>query len=748
MFETDVQGSRKGEVTYMERRMFESIGNKYSNEQRKGTTGRTGFTFNNSSNDSNSCGSSGSSGNNKISDLNAEYLRRTSMPVNNSNSNNYIKCSSSSSNTASIFGISNSSTTNNTNNNSNSNNSLARSTINVFSNALSHTFQNIPNTLSNLTSPFTSSSQSNTNTNSFNTVFGVNPSPNTYKPKNLNFKPNQFHIDALISNFETKVIGAEEIVYFKIDLYSAITKQEWTIYHKYSDFYELNLIFKKYYTKAPYFPGDTYLRLSNLSDLIHKKENLEHYIKDVINRSDLLTSIYCIKFLKLENHYPDIALYHPFMMYNLEDELDLPISCAYFYEETNLLFLGLGKPKQDMLSGIFTKVKSKIPFFSKAEPPKTICGQLVVYNIIKNYQGVYHFEPLYSKALYSEVSSINYYKDKNCLCVGLNDGSVQLYKVYTTESTEESKGEFIIEAGVISSYSAAIVGAVVNFNYGYIYTIAKDVYIKISELNYQSLMKEYAITKRSITKMVYDDVMGRIILGDEGGSVYVVDITTNVLAPKTVCVFNCGGNRSVCCLKYERNECRLFVGMKGGDLLAFKLKNYQGKYGEIEFMKVLDVVVSQGLDVNEVIVNAKEEMMVALNNGSIPVYCRDLNKPEFVVDAHLLSVNGMFWEEKKKMLITCSEDKSVKMCQFPVYWPGEMIRDAHKTYGNNNNSQQRNDDMQQQCEYDNHFVFNNNNNDNNVNSSVSHSNVNKKEMYSNEDIEKWSEDLDGWAYEI
>jgi hypothetical protein len=48
-------------------------------------------------------------------------------------------------------------------------------------------------------------------------------------------------------------------------------------------------------------------------------------------------------------------------------------------------------------------------------------------------------------------------------------------------------------------------------------------------------------------------------------------------------------------------------------------------------------------------------------------------------------------------------------------------------------------------------VFNNNNNDNNnsVNSnSVSHSSVNKKEMYSNEDIEKWSEDLDGWAYEM
>ena len=191
--------------------------------------------------------------------------------------------------------------------------------------------------------------------------------------------------------------------------------------------------------------------------------------------------------------------------------------------------------------------------------------------------------------------------------------------------------------------------------------------------------------------------------------------------------------------------------MKGGDLLAFKLKNYQGKYGEIEFMKVLDVIISQGVDVNEVIVNAKEEMMVALNNGSVPVYCRDLNKPEFVVDAHLLSVNGMFWEEKKKMLITCSEDKSVKMCQFPVYWPGEMIRDANKTYGAHPQQQQQ-QDMQQQSGFlntnDNNCVFANSGSSSNNNANSVNKDSRKKEMYVNEDIEKWSEDLDGWAYEI
>ena len=34
----------------------------------------------------------------------------------------------------------------------------------------------------------------------------------------------------------------------------------------------------------------------------------------------------------------------------------------------------------------------------------------------------------------------------------------------------------------------------------------------------------------------------------------------------------------------------------------------------------------------------------------------------------------MFWDDDKKMLITASLDKSVKMHQFPIFWPSEMIR--------------------------------------------------------------------------
>ena len=78
----------------------------------------------------------------------------------------------------------------------------------------------------------------------------------------------------------------------------------------------MNLIFEKYYTKPPIFPGSGFQRLNEVNEINSKKEKLNIYIKEVINRPDLLTSIYCVKFLKLENHYPDIQLYYPLELYN------------------------------------------------------------------------------------------------------------------------------------------------------------------------------------------------------------------------------------------------------------------------------------------------------------------------------------------------------------------------------------------------------------------------------------------------
>ena len=40
------------------------------------------------------------------------------------------------------------------------------------------------------------------------------------------------------------------------------------------------------------------------------------------------------------------------------------------------------------------------------------------------------FEPLYAKPLYTECSSMNFFKDKSCLTIGMYDGSINIYKIF------------------------------------------------------------------------------------------------------------------------------------------------------------------------------------------------------------------------------------------------------------------------------------------------------------------------------
>ena len=150
---------------------------------------------------------------------------------------------------------------------------------------------------------------------------------------------NKYGLAVNISNYETRMSGVEESVFYKIDLYSKLSNKSWSVSHKYMEFFELNLIFEKYYVSPPFFLGGTMMSSERGADVIHRKAVLNQYIKDVCNRSDLMTSIYCVKFLKLENHYELIMSYYPKELYYFKEQLVLPISVSYFFTFSREIFL-------------------------------------------------------------------------------------------------------------------------------------------------------------------------------------------------------------------------------------------------------------------------------------------------------------------------------------------------------------------------------------------------------------------------
>ena len=622
-------------------------------------------------------------------------------------------------------------------------------------------------------------------------LFGINSnSLNSLSQSKDQIDINEYNLSVCVSNFEIKYSGTEEIVFFQIDLYSNLSKKEWSLFRKYKEFFEMNLIFEKFYTTVPIFPGSSFPKLADTNDIILKKDKLNIYLKEVCKRPDLLTSIYCVKFLRLENHYPDIQLHYPLELYDLHGELVLPISCGYFLENANLLFIGCGKAQNSILQGIKNKIKN-FSFFKKKnnnQTEKKVLGQIAIFNIIKSYQDNYHFEVLYAKPTYSECTSINFYKDKNCLCLGMNDGTINLYKIFINENTEESQGQFLIEAGNFQAHNVKIIGTIINFNQGYIYTIANENYIKIFDLNYKTLLKEYLISIKKISSMFYDENLGRVILGDEGGNVYIIDLISNPINPQIIKKFTVSTETMITTIYFNFDNDIFIFGVKGGKVLFYKINNYDGKnlnYKNLEVNKIKEMNISPVVTINKIVLTERGEMLFALSNGSINVYYDNDQIPEFVIDAHLRSIPDMFYEEKRKSLITLSEDKSLKMVRLPVYYPDQMLKNEkyekkhidksmEKLFGLNKKNNKNANETEYENEYENNNEYNNNdiNNDNN-NDNMTNSNSfkiknlfgdnqskdnneklqnsNKKIRNKNEPLtenEIWSYDLDGWSFEL
>ena len=509
-----------------------------------------------------------------------------------------------------------------------------------------------------------------------------NNNNNNYNNPIINTEVNKYGLAVSITNYETKMSGMEESVFYLINLYSKLSNKSWTVSHKYMDFFELNLIFDKYYVNPPYFPNGTLVGTEGVTDIHHRKTILDQYIKEVCNRSELMTSIYCVKFLKLENHYPLLMSYYPKELYYFKDQLVLPISVSYFYEKANLLFLGCGKEYKTVLNNLLDKVKNISPFnlgFGssnkqlKLKQNNQVKGQFVIINIIKNFQNKFLFEPLYAQPLYTQCSSINFFKDKSCLTIGMYDGSINIYKIFINETTPETQGNLVVEAGVFQAHLKPIIGTVVNFINGYIYTMSQENCIKIFDINYQNFIKNVPMTVKPMSAMYYDEKTKMLIIGDEMGRFYFIDLFQDPVFPSILKTFQGGTSSNIVKIYFTNDKETMIASNKTGIVNIYSVYGFNSR-NKITVEKNKTMNVSKRYDINDIVFTERGELLLAMDNGSIMVYYRDTDNIEFVIDAHLYSIGNIFVIEDKHALISTSEDKSVRMVEFPEFYPAQMIR--------------------------------------------------------------------------
>ena len=525
----------------------------------------------------------------------------------------------------------------------------------------------------------------------------------------------EYQLNCIIDDFKDRVVGKEHVVFYKIELFSSLSGRRWDLYHSYSEFYDLYLVYKKYFLDIPDINFGKFSHKIVNQPLVHREliSKLNLFINSIIKKPALITSIYIINFLKLQNHFSDILIYKPYLMYDSKNDTmnesafnlnKLSINAIYYIKAPKLLLIGTGLNEDSF----YNSVKNKISKLFKTQDPSygtygttnsnnVSRGQFIIYNIIKNNNNQVMFVELKSIDVISEIIKFDFWPEKNYISLGLKNGQILLFKIFISETSNVSM-EILEYIGTINEHFSKPLCCIINFKYGYTYSFGQyEKTIKICDLNYQNLVKEIDIFKDKKSKgficVDYTISLEYVYIQDDNGSIYFIDIISDYANPFIVQEFpkflpndkNSLGEKDKGKIIQIKNSFYLLIGgvNKNKKNKECILSIYLIQLGEIDYnevnekinlMKLREVYIGGFVTITDVNINNNEDIIISLSNGSVSIFNKSYSYPEYIIDAHLEYIPNFIWIEEQKIIITASHDKTIKLYQFPLKWPAEFLR--------------------------------------------------------------------------
>jgi hypothetical protein len=302
--------------------------------------------------------------------------------------------------------------------------------------------------------------------------------------------------------------------------------QSWEVVRSLEDFKILNHNFFKGFLDVPQFPVVT---LNSEQDVNVLRLSLQNYLIELVSRADVINSQHMKIFLELENHSSSYMNLQPMILNEILE--DMEVLDIYFCKSQKLLFTGMGySSSSGRISSYFNSISSLWN--------NTYLGALGIYHLATSSYGELHIQKLFHHDLPSQVSKIKFINHEDLIILGLFDGSIYIFKLFTRDPN--SKGKNLIELfGKIKPHTSKIIDFAIISNMGYLYSAAcKEKAITISEINYQSVIKSYDVSSYYISTISFDKDYKKIFVTDTNRSLYIITIENYVSLFYNLASFN------------------------------------------------------------------------------------------------------------------------------------------------------------------------------------------------------------------
>ena len=473
-------------------------------------------------------------------------------------------------------------------------------------------------------------------------------------------------LELKISEYFEKYIDGKLVTFYKIQIYDNFSKESWVLEKRYSEIDFLHKTISKLYPNIPPMPGKTLFKVKNKEQLDKRKNQLETFLKECINRKDIESNEAFKTFLEIDKHSPDLTYNPPTIVYENND-LPLGVRDFVFFEEGNILYIVCCDMNlTSRVDAYLTNVN--LPWEKKIEEHVSV-GALFAFKAYENKNAnSYIFEKIWAKSFPQQTGVVYFNKEKLEVGVGLDSGNIIFYK-----TSAESKYTEYSESFNSKPHTSRVMGLSLDDKNGYVYSCSSDKKFMLSDFSNYSSSMEIAQSNFGFTAMIFDKNNDRLFLTDEGGVFRV--FLTNTYPPTLVSLIQTHSTSCIRGLDIDFKKQYIFTGTNKGNISILDL----GNPGKEKLIKEISYF-GGNLEIRILRYNSdKNELYSGDQKGKITVWSLKTGQSIYAWQAHSGAITQMRYDKKNNRLLSMAKDKKIIYWQIPDSWVSDSVKNFEET---------------------------------------------------------------------
>lgn len=422
----------------------------------------------------------------------------------------------------------------------------------------------------------------------------------------------------------------------------------WFLSKRFSEFVALQEALKKHHPYVPELPAKTVGRNFARECLEQRRQLLNQYLSKLCKQRDLLNNAEVQQFFGLPENlvaFEQLGSQGPIQIAELREPCYSIKALAYDPQRGVLL---LGSSESSWASTMDTKITNiKLPW--ETESPGIPLSQMTLWS---HPSKSLHFEMQFCCKYQCKIACVAL-ADKFCLC-GLGDGSVGFH---TVEGDNLLNGHRL----PLLRHAAKVVALAVDEERQFIISVGKDSDIFVYDLNLQMVQCQVHAPSPP-TAVHYCPISKRLFTGMVNGCFSVWD--TSVTPIQNLSSIPDSAESAlldICAIDYHPSTSTAFVGSKDS-LTLWSVKYSTGKCWGRVVGKIRGIANPPSA---LVWANSSREVFAGFSSGVVCVFDVDRGEASFILPAHRDRITAMVWLDSPRRLLTASNDKTMKIWEFP-----------------------------------------------------------------------------------